>query len=125
MKGTILLNYDENTKQVEEEEKTRFLRSLLEQMGVPIEDFWTSDSLLTSSQKIKLRGILATYNVQVIDDLDGHLQVYVEGELVGEWQKCTYKLKRDLRQLDPRKQLYLEMEIDCWTLFEQNETEQQ
>lgn len=121
MKGTLLLNYDENTKQIEEEEKTRFLRSLLEQMGVPINEFWTTDNLLSISQRIKLRGLLATYQIQVIDDLDGHMQVYVEDQLVGEWYKCTYKLKRDLRQLDPRKQLYLEMEVNCWSLFEEAE----
>jgi hypothetical protein len=123
MKGTILLNYDEGTKKVEEEEKSRFLRTLLEQMGVPIEDFWITDGELSINQKIKLRGILATYSVQVIDDLDGAMQVYVENEKVGEWNKCIYKLKRDLRQLDPRKQLYLEMEVDCWTIFEEEEKE--
>lgn len=121
MKGTILLNYSENTKKVEEEEKLRFLKNLLEQMGVPITEFWTSDDLLSIDQKIKLRGILATYAIQVIDDLDGFMQIFVEDELVGEWHKCAYKLKRDLRQLDPRKQLYLEMEVNCWTLFEEQE----
>lgn len=121
MKGTILLDYNENTKQIEEEEKYRFLRNLLEQMGVPIEEFWTTDTLLSIDQRIKLRGILATYGIQVIDDLDGHMQVYVEGELAGEWHKCSYKIKRDLRQIDPRKQLYLEMEVNCWSLFEEQE----
>lgn len=127
MKGTILLNHNENTKQIEEEEKQRFLRGLLDQMGIPIAEFWTTDNPLTVEQKIKLRSILTTYRVQVIDDLDGHMQVYFiddsgESELVGEWNKCTYKLKRDLRQRDPRKQLYLEMEVNCWTLFEEQET---
>lgn len=121
MNGTILLNYNENTKRVEDEEKTRFLRTLLEQMGVPISDFWTDDGSLTVEHRIKLRNTLITYGVQVIDDLDGHLQIYVEGEKVGEWNKCTYKLKRDLKQLDPKKQLYLEMEVNCWTIFEQQE----
>jgi hypothetical protein len=118
MKGTILLNYGDNTKHVEEEEKMRFLKDVLDQMGVPINDFWNTDEPLSIEQKIKLRAILATYSVQVIDDLDGHLQIYVDNELVGEWNKCTYKLKRDLRQLDPRKQLYLEMAVDFWTIFE-------
>ncbi|CAB4196533.1 hypothetical protein UFOVP1290_53 [uncultured Caudovirales phage] len=118
MKGTILLNYGDSTKNVEEEEKMRFLKDVLDQMGVPINDFWNTDEPLSIEQKIKLRAILATYSVQVIDDLDGHLQIYVEDELVGEWNKCTYKLKRDLRQLDPRKQLYLEMTVDFWTIFE-------
>lgn len=125
MKGTILLSYNENTRQVEEEEKLRFLRNVLEQMGVPIQDFWTTDQALTIAQRIKLRGILANYNLQVIDDLDGHMEIYVEGDVVAEWSKCTYKLKRDLQQLDPKKQLYLEMSINCWSLFEESAEEQQ
>lgn len=121
MNGTILLNYNENTKRVEDEEKTRFLRTLLEQMGVPIGDFWNENTPLTIDHRIKLKNMLIAYGVQVIDDLDGHMSIYVEGEIVGEWNKCTYKLKRDLKQLDPKKQLYLEMEVNCWTIFEQQE----
>lgn len=125
MKGTILLNYDAKTSQVEDEEKNRFLRSTIDQMGVPIIEFWASDEPLTIQQKIKLREVLTTYNIQVIDDLDGHMQIYVEGDLVGEWNKCTYKIKRDLKQVDPRKQLYLEMEINYWSLFEETEQPQE
>lgn len=121
MKGTILLNYDANVREEAEQEQSRFLKGLLDQMGVPVSEFWTSDGLLSIEQRIKLRQILSTYDVQVIDDLDGHIQVYVENELVGEWHKCNYKLKRDLRQLDPRKQLFIEMEINCWSLFEESE----
>ena len=121
MQGTILLNYNENVKRIEEEEKLSFLRNLLEQMGVPVDDFWTISTGLSIDQRIKLRTILTTYGIQVIDDLDGHMQVYVERELVGEWFKSTYKLKRDLRELDPKKQLYMEMTINFWTIFEEQE----
>lgn len=130
MKGTILLNHSENTKQVEEEEKTRFLRGILEEMGIPVQDFWASETTLSIEQRIKLRGILATYGIQVIDDLDGRMQIWVSPDKeelpqkVAEWHKCIYKLKRDLRQLDPRKQLYLEMEINCWSLFEEDQQTQ-
>lgn len=125
MKATILLNHDENTKKIEEEEKTRFLRGILDQMGVPIQEFWPDDKPLSIEQRIKLRGILITYSVQVIDDLDGTMQIYVDREKVAEWNKCTYKLKKDLRELDPRKQLYLEMEVNCWSLFEEEEQKQE
>lgn len=123
MKATILLNKNEDTQKVEDEEKTRYLRNILELMGVPIQEFWTSDEPLSIDQRMKLRGVLGTYGVQVIDDLDGHMQIYVEGDKVAEWFKSTYKLKRDLRERDPRKQLYLEMEVNCWSLFEEAEEE--
>lgn len=127
MKGTILLNYNEDTRQVEDEEKARFLRLILEQcfentdVATQIQTIWSSDGPLPASQKVKLRGILATYGIQVIDDFDGHMQIYLENELIAEWFKCTYKLKRDLRVIDPRKRIYLEMEVNCWSVFDDKE----
>lgn len=118
MEAIILLNHDENTHAVEEQEKQRFLRNCLEQLGVPIQEFWTSDDPLTPQQRMKLRSILLSYGIQVIDSLDGQLQVYVENNLVAEWFKSLYKLKRDLRQRDLKKQLYLEMTVKCWSIFE-------
>lgn len=124
MKGTILLNYDQDTRQTEDEEKSRFLRSLLEQMFEntdvinKIQEIWPTDEPLPPTQKVKMRGLMTTFNIQVIDDNDGNLKVRVEGELIGEWFKPRYKLKRDLSQFDPKKKLYLEMSVSCWTVFE-------
>jgi hypothetical protein len=128
MRATILLNHTENTKKVEDEEKTRFLRSILEESGLPIQEFWAEDGPLSIQQRMQLRGLLTTYGIQVIDDRDGRMQIWMastDGDVqkVAEWFKCTYKLKRDLKELDPRKQLYLEMEVNCWSLFEESEPE--
>ena len=132
MKGTILLSYNEDTHQVEDEEKARFLRGFLEQcfedapdVAAQIASVWTVDGPLPATQKVKLRGILTTYNIQVIDDLDGHMQIYLEDELMAEWFKCTYKLKKDLRVTDPRQRMYLEMEINCWSVFDSQEEKQE
>ena len=118
MKGTILLNHYENTRQVEEEEKRRFLRSLLEQMGVPL-DFWDSDDALTIEQRMQIRAVLSSYNIEIIDEDD--MNIYVDGQKVASWSKPYYTLKKDLSQLDPKKRLYLEMLIECWSLFEETE----
>jgi len=132
MKGTILLNHSDNTHLVEDEEKARFLRGLLEQMfeEVPevmtkIAEIWFEEGTLTPEQKVKMRQFMNTYGIQVIDDLDGNMKIYLDGQVVGEWFKCKYKLKRDVSQLDRRKQFYLEMEVNCWSVFESTEETQE
>lgn len=117
MKAQILLNYGDNTKEVEEEEKNRFLRRLFNEMGLLI-DFWAEEDLtLNVDQRTKLRKLLLTNNLQVIDDLDGNIKVYLEKDLIGNWEKPTYKLKKDLSQLNYRKQVYVEMSISYWDIF--------
>jgi glucose-6-phosphate 1-dehydrogenase len=123
MKFNILLNYDDDTRQVEEEEKGKFIKDILTQIGLPVEEFWTSDKPLTVRERIKLREILTAYNIVIIDDLDGHMQMYVDNDLVAEWKKCTYVLKKDLRQVDPRKKLYMEMTVENWSVFEELDSE--
>lgn len=120
MLGTILLNHSENTKQIEAEEKARFLKSILDQMGVPMNDIWDTDAPPTVEQKIKLMHLFAKYGIQTLDDQDGKLEIFVEGECIAKWNKPTYKLKRDYKQRDTKKQLFLEMTVDFWSLFEEN-----
>lgn len=122
MQGLILLNYNEDTKKVEEEEKTRFLRDILEQIGVPIEEFWADELLLSIEQRKKLRQILVSYNIQVVDDRDGGLFIYVDNEKIAEWRKPIYKLKQNLQEIDPKKKVFIEMTVDQWSLFEENNT---
>ena len=128
MKGTILLNYDENVHKVEDEEKARFLRSFLEQcfesapdIAEQVAAIWNVDGPLPVAQKVKLRGILTTYGIQIIDNLDGCLLIYIENEKVAEWHKPAYKLKKAAPQKDRRKNLYIEMNIEYWSVFEETE----
>jgi hypothetical protein len=132
MHGTILLNHNENIHQVEEEEKSRFLRDFLEQcfadvpeISAQIISIWNVDGPLPAPQKVKMRNVLTTYGIQVIDDLDGHLSIYLENDKVAEWYKPSYRLKRDFSCLDRRKQFYIEMEINCWSAFDDTQKEQE
>ena len=87
-------------------------------MGVPIEEVWTEDTLSVEN-KIQLRSIYRNYSIQVIDYTDGNLEFYVENQLVGKWNKPEYKIKKDLSELDPKKQAYYEMHVDCWSIFDE------
>ena len=128
MQGTILLNHDENLQQVEEEEKSRFLYQILGQMfentdaAQQITDIWDGGTL-QPTQKIQLRSLFSTFGIIVQDDQDGHMTIFVEGEKVGEFFKPTYKLMKDIKAIDRKKQLYLEMTINFWSMFEKNENQ--
>jgi hypothetical protein len=125
MKGTILLNANENTRKIEEEEKALFVKGVLETMGVPMDEIWNDSGDLSLENKIRLRSILATYGVMIVDNIED-LQMYVEEQgkepqLIATWSKPTYVLKKDSKQLNPKKKLYLEMNINCWSVFENTE----
>jgi hypothetical protein len=122
MQGTILLNHNDNTSLVEQEERYRFLANVLDAMGVPTEDIWDEGLDLSVEKRIKLRSLLSSYNVHVIEMVDGTMSVYLENDLIASWQRPEYTLKKDYSSVDPRKSLYLEMRISCSSIFE-NETE--
>jgi hypothetical protein len=119
MENTILLNSNESTDQIEDQEKTRFVRFIFEMLELPIGDLWEEDGELSVENRIKFRSLLATYNIQIIDSLEGTLQIYCDGETIGKWDKPVYKLKKDLKELDPKRKLYLEMKTSCWSIFDQ------
>jgi hypothetical protein len=123
MEATILLNSNENTRRIEDEEKTRFVRLILEAMGLPLEDLWDEDGNLPIDNKIKFRALLSKYGVQVIDDTDGEVKIYVDKDLVAIWEKPRYILRRDPSELDPTRKLFLEMHVKNWSLFEENNNE--
>ena len=120
MQSTILLNSNENTKQVELEEQGRFVYSILSAFGLPLDD-WQGDEL-TTEQHIHLRKVLSTYGFEIVNDLDGGVKIYCKGDnkmdLVGEFRKPRYILRKDARQVDPTKKVYLEMLTDTWSILE-------
>jgi len=116
---TILLNRNEDTDKIQTEEQFKFVRMLFETLDIPFE--WNSEGFLVSvEEKIKYRKVLEHYNMSVIDDMDGGLKVYVGSDLIAEFYKPKFKLKEDLSEIDDRKKIYLEMDINFWTIFEKN-----
>lgn len=110
MKYKILLNVTEDTHQVEEEEKLKFLRVILETLEVPL-DFWDPEEPFSFEIKNKLQNEILNYNIEVLDQKGGELEIYKQKELIAKFYKPIYKIKTNLKEINPRKKLYLEMEV--------------
>jgi hypothetical protein len=119
MEYTILLDSQSNVRDVEVEEQTRFVISIIEALEVPFE--WDSNVAFTVFDKVRLRKVLGQYNVSVIDNMDGGVKIYLEREQIAEWIKPSYILKEDPSQIDPKKKLYIEMKCVFNSIYEKNE----
>lgn len=117
MKYNILLNKSEDTKAVEAQEQSRFVKSILEALEVPIE--FDPDEPLSIVKKQKLRQDLKEFNINILDDMTGGLKIFIGNDLIAEWYKTTYKLKQDLSQMDKQDRLYLQAEVFFWSIFEE------
>lgn len=119
MHSTILLNASENTKQVEREEQGHFVHSILSAFGFPLEG-WQGEEL-TVEQHMKLRKTLSSRSFEIIDDLDGGVKICLKGELIGEFKKPRYVIRKDAGNIDPNKRIYLEMITETWSILEETE----
>lgn len=119
MTYTVLLDFNSDKNAVESEEKSKFIRSILEALDIEV-DFWPADEALNIEKKVKLRQVLNELGLIICENADGTLEVYFEQQLIGEWRKPFYVLKKDLGQIDPKKKLYLEMHVSFASpLFEE------
>jgi hypothetical protein len=110
----------EDAKAVEEEECNLFLRGVLEEIGVPLEDVWP-DILLTVGQKIKLRDLLAKLDIEIISNGDRGYEIYNGDILLAKWHKPKFILRDDKKARSQSKRLYYEMVINTFSVFEKEE----
>lgn len=118
MRYTILLNRNENKQEIEAQEQSRFVKTILEALEIPV--LLNPDEPLSIIDKIKLRKSLETYNISIISDFNDGMKVFANNELIGEWYKISYKLKKDDKQLNLDKKVYLEATMSFWTAFEKD-----
>lgn len=110
----------EDTGAIEEEERNLFLRGILEDVGVPLDDIWP-DISLTVEQKINLRNLLGKLDVEIIHDGDRGFQIYHQDTKIAEWFKPKFILREDFGARSLAKKLYYEMVIKTWSIFEEQE----
>lgn len=123
MQYTILLDRQEKLQNIEAQERNRFIKTMLESLGVPIE--FDPDATMEPEARYKFNQDLRKYNLHSVLAPDGSLQFFVEKDLIGEWYKPNYKLKQDHSIPDRKKQLYLEMIVNFWTVFEEEQMHNQ
>jgi hypothetical protein len=107
----------EDAKIVEEEERNIFIKSVLNDMGIPLDELWPEDEL-NIENKVKLREFLRHVGVDILDDRDRGVKIYAEGELVAEWYKPTLIMKEDVGAINRTKRFYFEIKAKCWSVFE-------
>jgi hypothetical protein len=118
---SIYINREDATK-VEAEERDIYIKSILEGMGVPLDDVWP-DTHLTVEQKIKLRELLSKLDLEIVEDGDRGYRVYSEGDLLAEWFKPRFVLRKDESARSNRNKLFYEMIVKTNDVFEGNEDE--
>lgn len=118
MQYTVLLDKSTNIREVEAEEQTRFVLSIIEALEVPFE--WDSNEPFTILDKVRLRKVLSQYQITVLDDMGGGVKIYLEHQQIAEWKKPLYILKEDPSQIDPKKRLFIEMKCEFDSIFEDN-----
>jgi hypothetical protein len=120
MEYVVLLDKSTNIREVEAEEQTRFVISIVEALEVPFE--WDSNEPFSILDKIRLRKVLSQYNVSIIDDMEGGVKIFLEREKIAEWKKPLYILKEDPSQIDSKKRLYIEMKCSFTSIFEEEKS---
>jgi len=122
MEYSIFLDREDALK-VEEEEKSAFIKDVLIELGIDIEKVWP-EATLSVEEKVKLRALLKKFNVIVIEDTEKNVSVYLEKDVIAEWERPKFVLHKDLKQIDPKKKIYLEMKVNARSVFEENNDEE-
>jgi hypothetical protein len=114
----------ENAKKIAAQYQFAWIKHVLLQCGLELNDcFPESNNVndMTVEQKIKLRKVLDFNNILVLDDKDGGVTIYLEKHIIGEWKKPRFELHEDLSQLDPKRKLYTCINIEFWSIFDDDE----
>lgn len=111
----IQLDKNENIEEVEIQEQSRFIKSIIDALQFPIS--WDPDVPLTMEKKLDLRKQFDKFSIHILDDMNGGLKIYANTELLAEWKKPFYILKEDINKKNVKK-IYKEMNVSFWTSFE-------
>lgn len=108
----------EDINNIVNESQYNFVKVILSEVGLPLEDCLPIEiSQFTVNHKIKLRELLSKFEIDIKKD-NNKLEIYFKGDCIGIWNEHLVIYKQDLTQPDIQKQLYAEIILDFWSIFE-------
>lgn len=107
----------EDVKFTENEQKNIFIRTIINNIGIDIDEVWENGSELDPEKKLALFRLLEKYDIQIIDDGDRGYKIYVDDSCIGEWFKPRVQHRVDPRALKLSSKLYAEIKFKTGSLF--------
>jgi len=124
MEETVFADND-NFKEVHDQLRFIWFRNLLIQTGMDLENcFPDSDDPhdQTIEQKLKLKNILSDNKIFIVDNNDDSLMIYIQDQLIGQWNKPRYDKREDLSQRGKRNKYYIGINLNYWSVFDEIES---
>lgn len=122
MNFVVLANRHDYRKVIEEL-KYEFTSDIINKLELPEDEvnecLPNNFSDFDVNKKIKLRNLLGKFNVNIIDDKDGGIKIYVENEQIAEWKKCFIRIKQNPAALNISEKVFVEIHVDCSSVFEE------
>jgi len=118
----VCLANQSNCKKVSAYLKYNWLRNLLNNCGLNLDQCYPEDSDephdQTPNQRNKLRMLLKENNIFVSDSFDDEVQVFIENELIAHWVKPIYDLRQDLTKINIKEKIYVGIKVKHWSVFD-------
>lgn len=112
----------DNYREVLNQVRFDWVCSVLSQTGMNLDNCFPESGNYedqTMEQKAQLRNNLKDNNILIIDEIDNSLIIYIQEQIIAEWKKPLYIRKEDLSEINPRKKVYIEINIDCFSVFDE------
>jgi len=106
----VILVDRHEAREVEHQEKAKWIRSVLEKMAIPLDEWPESPSM---DNLRKMRVLLHQVGIDIIDDNNDGIEIYWQDELKAVWRKPFYKLVTDPKERNTRYKFYYELHLRC------------
>lgn len=122
MEYIVQCNFDlKEISSIIEEEKYNFVRSIFELCSLPVDEFMPESFKDFDVEKHQeLRAKLETYNISILNYRFKEFEIYLDSTLIAKFFHPTYTLKKDLLAKEKRKQIFAEVAIKTWSIFEED-----